>query len=85
MPKPLLARHQRVAVVQIFHLALLHVAGETDIMMGGKQKARAVPLQPFADRGDLLRRGLLFGEIWSSPNTIRVSASARMRSSIGSL
>jgi hypothetical protein len=31
-------------------------------MMGRKQKAGAVPLQPFADRADLLRRRLLFGE-----------------------
>jgi hypothetical protein len=62
LPKPLLARHERIPVVQIFHLALLHVAGEADIMMRREQETGAVPLQPFADRGDLLRRGLLFGQ-----------------------
>ena len=62
LPKPLLARHERVAVVQIFHLALLHVIGEADVMMRREQETGAVPLQPFADRGDLLRRRLLFGE-----------------------
>jgi hypothetical protein len=36
--------------------------GEADVMMGRKQETSAVPLQPLADRGNLLRRGLLFGE-----------------------
>ncbi len=62
LPKPLLARDERVAVMQILHLSLLHVAGEADVMMGRKQETGAVPLQPFADRGNLLRRRLLFGE-----------------------
>ena len=54
-------------MVQIFHLALLHVAGEADVVMGGQQKARAVPLQPFADRGDLLGRRLLLGDNMIEP------------------
>src|SRR5580693_3459220 len=62
LPKPLLARHERIAMVQIFHLALLHVAGEANIMMRRKQETGAVSLQPFADRGDFLGRRLLFGE-----------------------
>ena len=67
LPEPLLTRHERVAVMQIFHLSLLHVAGEADIMMGCKEEAGAVPLQPFADRRDLLRRRLLFGENMVEP------------------
>ena len=67
LPKPLLARHERVAVVQIFHLALLHVTGEADVMMGCQQEAGAVPLQPFADRSDLLWRRLLLGENMVEP------------------
>src|ERR1700722_640986 len=55
LPKPLLARYERIAMVQIFHLALLHVAGEADVMMRREQKTGAVPIQPFSDRGDLLR------------------------------
>src|SRR5580704_7683579 len=62
LSKTLLARHERIAVVEIFHLALLHVTGEADVMMGRKQETSAVPLQPFADRGDLFRSRLLFGE-----------------------
>ena len=69
LAKPLLARDERVAVMQIFHLTLLHVVRKADIMMGRKQETRAVPLQPFADRGDLLRRRLLFGERYGRVRT----------------
>src|SRR5579871_118762 len=62
LTKPLLARDERVAVMQIFHLALLQVVGETDVMMGRKQETGAVALQPLADRGDLVRRRLLLGD-----------------------
>ena len=85
LSKPLLARHERVAMVQVFHLALLHVVGEADIVM--RPSSRQVPSR-FSHsrmRRDLLGRRLLLGERWSSPNTISVSVSARMRSSIGSL
>src|SRR5580693_6308166 len=41
LSKPLLARHEWVAVVQIFHLALLHVAGEADIVMRREQETGA--------------------------------------------
>src|SRR3984957_64202 len=67
LPKPLLARHETVAMVEIFHLALLHVVGEADIMMGREQKAGVVPLQPFAQRLDLLRRRLLLGQDMIEP------------------
>ena len=41
LSKALLARHKRVAVVEVFHLALLEIVGEPDIVMGRKQKAGA--------------------------------------------
>ena len=62
LPKPLLSRHERIAVVEIFYLALLHVVAEADVVMRREQEAGAVSLQPFADRGDFLGRRFLFGE-----------------------
>src|SRR5436309_8528528 len=59
LAKALLARYKRVAVVEVFHLALLHVAGKTDIVMRRKQQASSFALEPFADRRDFLRRCLL--------------------------
>ena len=41
--------------------------GEADVMVRRKQETGAVPLQPFADRGDLLRRRLLFGQNMVEP------------------
>ena len=62
MPEALLARHERVAVVEIFHLPLLQVVGEADIVVRREQQAGAFALEPLADRGDFLRRGFLLGK-----------------------
>src|SRR4029077_18281645 len=37
LPKTLLARHEPVAVMEVFHLSLLHVAVEADIVMRREQ------------------------------------------------
>jgi hypothetical protein len=49
LSKPLLARYQRVAVMKVFHLALLHVIGESDIVVRRKQQAGAFAPEPLAD------------------------------------
>ena len=61
MAEALLARHERVAVMEVFHLALLHVAGEADIVVRRKQQAGAFALEPLADGRDFFRCGLLLG------------------------
>ena len=33
LPQALLARHEWVAMVEVFHLALIEVVGETDIVV----------------------------------------------------
>src|ERR1700746_2275160 len=48
--------------MEVFHLALLHITGEADVMVGRQQQAGAFSLQPFADRGNFLRIRLLLGE-----------------------
>ena len=58
--EPLLARHQRVAVVLVFNLTLGEIVGEADVVMRGQQQAGAFSLQPFPDGADLLRCGFLF-------------------------
>ena len=48
--------------MEVFHLALLDVVGEADIMVRRQQQAGAFALEPFADRRDFVRRGLLLGK-----------------------
>ena len=62
LSEALLARHECVAVMKIFHLPLLEVVGETDIMMRGEQKTCAFALEPLADGLDLFRRRFLLGK-----------------------
>ena len=62
MAEALLAWHQRVAVMEVFHLALFQITGEADVMVGRQQQAGAFSLQPFADRSNLLRSRLLLTE-----------------------
>src|SRR5262249_21839875 len=38
----------------VLHLALLHVAGETDIVMRREQQAGPFPFQPFPDGANLI-------------------------------
>ncbi len=54
--------HQRIAVVFIFHLALLEVLGETDVVMRGEQEAGIFAFEPFADCLHFGRFGVLFGD-----------------------
>ena len=61
LAEALLARHERVAVMEVLHLALLQVVGEADIVVRRKQQAGAFALEPLADRRDFLRRRLLLG------------------------
>ena len=85
MTEALLARHKRVAVVEILHLALLKIVSETNVVMRSEEKAGALAFEPLANRCDFLRGGFLFGKQVIEPNTRRVSVSARIRSSMGSL
>ena len=62
LPEALLARHECVAMVEVFHLALLEVVGETDIMVRREQQAGAFALEPLADGRDFLWRGFLLGK-----------------------
>jgi len=39
LPEALLARNECVAVVEVFHLALLEVVGKTDIVVRREQQA----------------------------------------------
>ena len=61
LPEALLARHEFVAVVAIFHLSLLRVAREADIVVWGKQQACTRAFEPLANRLDFGRLGFLFG------------------------
>ena len=49
-------------MVLVFDLPLLHVRREPDVVMGRQEQARALALEPFADGGNLVRRGLLLGD-----------------------
>ena len=62
MAESLLAGHELVAVVAIFHLPLLQVAGEADVVVRGEQQAGPFALEPLADRVDFVRFGFLFGD-----------------------
>ena len=53
--KALLTRHEAITVVEIFHLALVQVIGEADIVVRREQQAGAFTLKPFANSGDFLR------------------------------
>ena len=85
LTEPLLAWHQRVAVVLVFDLTLGEVVGEADVVMRGQEQAGAFSFQPFPDGAISSGAASCFRQEWSSPKTIRVSVSARIRSSIGSL
>jgi len=62
LPKALLAWHERVAVMEVFHLPLLQVAGEADIVMRREQQTGAFALEPLLNGGDFLWCGFLFGK-----------------------
>ena len=62
LAESLLARHELVAVVRVFHGALLEIVREADIVVRTENQARAFPLEPLADGVDFLRRGLLLGD-----------------------
>ena len=72
-------------MVPVFHLPLLRVAGEADVVVRGEQQAgpsrlshsRIASISPASASCSATR--------WSRPNTINVSVSASTRSSIGSL
>ena len=62
LAESLLAGHEFVAVVAIFHLPLLRVAGEADVVVRGEQQAGPFALEPLADRVDLARLRFLLGD-----------------------
>jgi hypothetical protein len=84
LPEALLARHECVAVVEVFHLALLEVVGETDIVVRREQQAGAFALSHSRMAATSSGAASCSERRWSSPNTMSVSVSARILSSIGS-
>ena len=62
LAEPLLTRHQRVAVVRVFHGALFEIVRHADIVVRAENQARAFALEPLAHRFDFLRRRLLLGD-----------------------
>ena len=56
------ARHKFVAVMLVFHLALLHVAGEADVVVRRQDQAGAFPVEPLADGVDFPLIGFLLGD-----------------------
>ena len=67
LPQALLARHEWVAMVEVFHLALIEVVGETDIVVRREEQAGAFALEPLANGCDFLRRGFLLGQKMIEP------------------
>jgi hypothetical protein len=61
LPEALLARHQRVTVMKILHLALLEIARKADVVMRGQEEACILALQPIANGLDFLWRRRLLG------------------------
>jgi hypothetical protein len=59
LAEALLAGNEFVAMMAILHLTLIQVSRKTDVVVRGQQQTRAFTLEPFADRGDLVRRRLL--------------------------
>ena len=57
-----LAWHEFVTVVAIFHLPLLRVVREADVVVRGKQQACAFAFEPLANRLDFGWLGFLFGD-----------------------
>jgi len=82
--EPLLAWHERVAVMLVLDLSLGEIIGEPDVVVRCQQQARARPSHPLTDRADLIGCGFLLGHDVIEPITMSVSVSDRIRSSIGS-
>ena len=62
LAEPLLTRNQRVAVVRVFHRALLEIVRHADIVVRAEDQARAFAFEPLAHRFDFLRRRFLLGD-----------------------
>ncbi len=62
LAEPLLTGHERVAVVRVFHGALLEIVRHADIVVRTENQARAFALEPLAHRFDFRRGRLLLGD-----------------------
>ena len=62
LAEALLSRNERIAVVGVFHRALVQVVGDAHVVMRAEDEARAFALEELAHRLDLLRSGFLFGD-----------------------
>ena len=67
LSEALLARHERVAVMKVFHLPLLQVIGEADIVVRSEQQTCAFTPEPLADGRNFFRRSLLLGKKMVQP------------------
>ena len=81
----LLSRHERVAVMVVFHVADFQIRRRADVVMRPENEARPFAAQKILERRDFCGRRFFFATMWSRPNIMSVSVSAKMRSSIGSL
>src|SRR5689334_385946 len=59
LPEPLLAWNERIAVMRVFQLPLLHVFGESHVVMRAQQQTGPIAFQPLADRLNFTGRSLL--------------------------
>ena len=55
----LLARHQRIAVVVVLHVAHLQIVRRADVVVGPEDQAGPFAAEKLPDRLDFFRRGLL--------------------------
>ena len=87
LSKALLAWDEFVAMVSVFHLALLHVGGESYIMMGSEQQTCPLAVQPLSNCRYFVRSSLLLGnQMVQEPNTISpYLCRPKTRPSIGKL
>ena len=67
LAETLLARNQRVAVVRVFHGALREIARHADVVVRAEDQARALALEPLAQRFDFFAGRRLLGDQMIEP------------------
>ena len=74
LAEALLARHERVAVMRVLHLALLQVVGEADVVVRRRAAGRCLRARATRGCASISPGSASCSETrWSSPKTIRVS------------
>src|SRR5215469_2423184 len=74
LTEALLSRDQRIPMMLVFHLPLLQIIGESDIVVWADYEAGTFALEPFLERRDLLGRRFLPGnQVIEAENQQRVA------------